>query len=60
MARHRLLKSARELATAKPPGLAPQDQRVRSATFVLPVNVPFAEAKRDDLMVREGVPHTSI
>ena len=38
----------------------PAAQRVRSATFVLPVDVPFAEAKRDDLTVREGVPHTSI
>jgi len=33
---------------------------VRSATFVLPADVPFAEAKRADLTVREGVPHTSI
>jgi hypothetical protein len=60
MARHRLLKAARELAASEPPGLAPNEQRVRSATFVLPVDVPFAEAKRDDLTVREGVPHTSI
>jgi hypothetical protein len=61
MARHRLLKAARELQNgAALPGLAAQDQRVRSATFVLPVDVPFAEAKRDDLTVRQGVPHTSI
>ena len=65
MARHRLLKAARELQqkgaqAAPPPGVAPQGQRVRSATFVLPVDVPFADAKRDDLTVREGVPHTSI
>ena len=61
MARHRLLKAARELQKgAAPPGLAAEAQRVRSATFVLPVDVPFAEAKRDDLTVREGVPHTSI
>jgi phthalate 4,5-dioxygenase len=61
MARHRLLKAARELQKgAAPPGLDPQGQRVRSATFVLPVDVPFAQAKRDDLTVREGVPHTSI
>jgi hypothetical protein len=45
---------------AAPPGLDAEAQRVRSATFVLPVEVPFAEAKRDDLTVREGVPHTSI
>ena len=61
MARHRLLQAARELQKgAAPPGLAAEAQRVRSATFVLPVDVPFAEAKRDDLTVREGVPHTSI
>jgi hypothetical protein len=61
MARHRLLKAAREHSGgSKLPGLEPVAQRVRSATFVLPVDVPFAEAKRDDLTVREGVPHTSI
>jgi phthalate 4,5-dioxygenase oxygenase subunit len=61
MARHRLLKAAREQQKgAEPPGLAAEAQRVRSATFVLPVDVPFADAKRDDLTVREGVPHTSI
>ncbi len=61
MARHRLLRAAQELQKgAAPPGLTPAMQRVRSATFVLPVDVPFAEAKREDLTVREGVPHTSI
>jgi phthalate 4,5-dioxygenase oxygenase subunit len=61
MARHRLLKAARDLQNGVvPPGLQAENQRVRSATFVLPYNVPFAEAKRDDLTVREGVPHTSI
>jgi hypothetical protein len=61
MARHRLLKAARDLPNGVlPPGLETENQRVRSATFVLPHNVPFAEAKRDDLTVREGVPHTSI
>ena len=62
MARHRLLKAARTMRqrASRRPALTPQGQRVRSATFVLPVDVPFAEAKRDDLTVREGVPHTSI
>jgi len=61
MARHRLLKAAREAEKGvAPPGLTPDAQRVRSATFVLPVDVPFADARRDDLTVREGVPHTSI
>jgi hypothetical protein len=61
MARHRLLKAARELANGvPPPGATIEAQRVRSATFVLPIDVPFAQAKRADLTVREGVPHTSI
>jgi hypothetical protein len=61
MARSRLLKIARDLEKGiTPPGLEPPEQRVRSATFVLPHNVPFAEAKREDLTVREGVSHTSI
>jgi hypothetical protein len=33
---------------------------MRSATFVLPIGTAFNEAKREDLTVREGVPHTSI
>jgi hypothetical protein len=61
MARHRLMRAANNLAKGiEPPGVATEGQRVRSATFVLPVDVPFAEAKRADLTVREGVPHTSI
>jgi hypothetical protein len=61
MARHRLLKAARDLQKgAEPPGLEVRSQRVRSATIVLPIDGPFADAKRDDLTVREGVPHTSI
>jgi hypothetical protein len=61
MARHRLRRAA--LAVQKdvaPPGLGTECHRVRSATFVLPIGVPFAQAKAEDLRVREGVPHTSI
>ncbi len=61
MARHRLRKAALALSGgATPPGLTAEGQRVRSATFVLPHDAPFAEAKRDDLKVREGLSHTSI
>jgi hypothetical protein len=61
MARHRLRRAALGLEKgAQPPGITPEGQRVRSATFVLPVDVAFDQAKRDDLMVREGQPHTSI
>ena len=61
MARHRLRRAALDVQNGvAPPGLTQECQRVRSATFVLPHDVPFAEAKREDLMVRRGVPHTSI
>ena len=61
MARHRLRRAALALATGTaPPGLTPESQQVRSATFVLPHDVPFAEARREDLKVRPGVGHTSV
>jgi phthalate 4,5-dioxygenase oxygenase subunit len=61
MARHRLHRAARALQNGiAPSGLTQESHRVRSATFVLPADVPFDQAKRDDLKVREGVPHTSI
>ena len=61
MARHRLRKAALALQKGvAPPGLAPECHRVRSAAFVLPVDMPFDQAKRENLKVREGVPHTSI
>ncbi len=61
MARNRLQQAALALQKGvEPPGLAAECHRVRSATFVLPVDVPFEQSKRDDLTVREGVPHTSI
>jgi phthalate 4,5-dioxygenase len=45
---------------AAPRGLDTATHRVRSASFVLPAGVPFATARADDLMVREGVAHTGI
>jgi phenylpropionate dioxygenase-like ring-hydroxylating dioxygenase large terminal subunit len=61
LARHRLRRAALALQKGiEPPGLTPEGQRVRSATFVLPADVPFDQAKVEDLQVREGVPHTSI
>jgi phenylpropionate dioxygenase-like ring-hydroxylating dioxygenase large terminal subunit len=61
MARHRLRHAALALQKGvEPPGLTTEGHRVRSATFVLPADVPFQQARRDDLTVREGVPHTSI
>jgi phenylpropionate dioxygenase-like ring-hydroxylating dioxygenase large terminal subunit len=61
MARHRLRRATLALQKGvAPPGLSTECHRVRSATFVLPVDVPFENAKRDDLKVRDGVAHTSI
>jgi len=61
MARHRLRQAALALQKGvAPPGLSAESQRVRSATFVLPVDAPFVEAKCADLKVRQGIPHTSI
>jgi phthalate 4,5-dioxygenase len=61
MARHYLRRAALALQKgAQPPGLMPECHRVRSATFVLPTGVRFDQARREDLIVREGVPHTSI
>jgi phthalate 4,5-dioxygenase oxygenase subunit len=61
MARHRLRRAALALrhGTA-PPALTQECHRVRSATFTLPFDVPFAQAKREDLMVRKAISHTSI
>jgi phthalate 4,5-dioxygenase oxygenase subunit len=61
MARHRLRRAVLALqhGTA-PPGLNQECQRVRSASFVLPNDVAFAEARREDLQARTGIPHTSI
>ena len=61
MARHRLRRAvlALQYGTA-PPGLNQECQRVRSASFVLPNDVPFAGARREDLQARTGIPHTSI
>ena len=61
MARHRLRRAvlALQRGTA-PPGLNQECQRVRSASFVLPNDVPFVGARHEDLRARTGIPHTSI
>lgn len=61
MARHLLRHAAQGLAKGQEPrGTDPQSQRVRSATFVLPVGQAYDQAKREELRVKEGVAHTSI
>ncbi|MDB5746666.1 MAG: rieske (2Fe-2S) protein [Massilia sp.] len=61
MARHRLRKAALALAKGvQPPGVKPEEQRVRSASLVLPPDVAFKDAAREALIAKEGVPITSV
>jgi phenylpropionate dioxygenase-like ring-hydroxylating dioxygenase large terminal subunit len=62
MARHRLMKAAKELAAkgALPPGRDPAHQRVRSVSVVLPAGTPFKEGAGEALKAKEGVPQTSV
>ncbi|MBI77524.1 MAG: (2Fe-2S)-binding protein [Rhodospirillaceae bacterium] len=61
MARSRLSKAALDLKKGKKPsGIDPETQAIRSASFILPRNVPFSEAPGDPMRVKPGIPHTSI
>jgi hypothetical protein len=57
MARHRLMRAARELVekNTQPPGVDVAHQRVRSASVILPPERPFKDAAKEDLTVRAGV-----
>ncbi len=61
MARALLKKAANALMKGtEPRGALPEHHLVRSASFVLPVDQPFAKTKAEDLVARPGVPHTGI
>jgi phenylpropionate dioxygenase-like ring-hydroxylating dioxygenase large terminal subunit len=62
MARHRLMKAAKELLAkgTLPPGREPGHQRVRSVAVVLPPGVPFKEGAGEALKARAGVAQTSV
>ncbi len=62
MARHRLMRAAKELAAkgTLPPGRDPAHQRVRSVAVVLPAGTPFKEGAGEALKAREGVAQTSV
>ena len=61
LARRQLLKAAEELGRGTPlPGLDPEAQAVRSASFELDREIPFDEAPGEPTKVKEGVSHTSI
>jgi len=61
MARLRLRKAAQEIAKgARAPGLEPEAQSVRSASFILPEDGPFKETALDAAKVRRGEPHVAV
>ena len=62
MARHRLMKAAKELLAkgTLPPGRDPAHQRVRSVAVILPSGTPFKEGAGEALKAREGVAQTSV
>ena len=62
MARHRLLKAAKELAAkgTLPAGRDPVHQRVRSVAVVLPSGTPFKEGAGEALKAKQGVAQTSV
>ncbi len=62
MARHRLMKAAKELAAKGllPPGRDPAHQKVRSVAVVLPSGTPFSEGAGEALKAKQGVAQTSV
>ena len=62
MARHRLMKAAKELVAkgTLPPGRDTGHQRVRSVAVVLPVGTPFTDGAGEALTARTGVAQTSV
>jgi len=62
MARHRLMRAAKELAEkgTVPPGVELSHQRVRSAAVILPPDRPFKDAAKEALTVRAGVAPASV
>ena len=61
MARARLLKAAKDVQSGgRAPGLEPQDQLIRSASFVLPVEASFRQHALDAVKYRKGEPHIAV
>ncbi len=57
-ARMRLIKAANEVQQgARAPGLNSEDQLVRSASFIVPVETDFKEYALDAVKYRKGIPH---
>jgi phthalate 4,5-dioxygenase len=60
-ARQRLIKAGNEVQKGgKAPGLSPEDQLVRSASFVIPVEADFEKHAMDAVKYRKGEPHVAV
>jgi phthalate 4,5-dioxygenase len=60
-ARQRLIKAGNEVQKGgKAPGLSPEDQLVRSASFVIPVEADFEKHALDAVKYRKGEPHVAV
>jgi phenylpropionate dioxygenase-like ring-hydroxylating dioxygenase large terminal subunit len=61
LARRLLLRALKSLEKGGViPGLEPKDQRIRSASFLLPVEVNFKETTLESIKVHEGKPHVAL
>jgi hypothetical protein len=61
MARQRLIKAAKAVQEGgRAPGLEPDAQLVRSASFVLPADADFKQHALDAVKYRKGVPHIAV
>jgi nitrite reductase/ring-hydroxylating ferredoxin subunit len=62
MARHRLRKAAKALVEkgVQPPGVDIEQQKVRSASVILPPDVAFKDAAKEALKVQPGQRHATV
>jgi len=61
VARQRLVKAGNEVQKGgKAPGLTPEAQLVRSASFILPAEANFEEHALHAVKYREGAPHVAV
>ena len=61
LARRRLAEAAAALARGvPPPGIAPEHQRVRSVSIILPAGAAFSEAAADALLPQPGSAHATV
>ena len=62
MARHRLMRAAKALADkgVTPPGVDPEQHKIRSCAVVLPPDVAFKDGAKEALNAKRGVAQTTV